>query len=113
MGLCSWPRVFRMWTGYWGNGCQHANTCMVPALDFYRKTGLKPEAIHTLLKFLWIKDNMADVWSKARKWLHIAEYIVCCLTGEAKAIDEVSEFSIPPSLTVTPNKEKIAEMEYF
>ncbi|WP_159887739.1 FGGY-family carbohydrate kinase [Paenibacillus puerhi] len=61
----------------------------VPTLDFYRKTGLFPETTKSLLKFLWMKDNMPDVWKKSKSWLHIAEYIVFCLTGEMK-----SEYSL-------------------
>ncbi|MGI2296445.1 FGGY-family carbohydrate kinase [Paenibacillus sp. GXUN7292] len=61
----------------------------VPTLDFYQKTGLFPEAKYSLLKFLWMKENMPDMWNKSKSWLHIAEYIVFCLTGVKK-----SEYSL-------------------
>lgn len=61
----------------------------MPTLEFYRKTGLFPEAKYSLLKFLWMKEHMSDVWKKGKSWLHIAEYIVYCLTGEKK-----SEYSL-------------------
>lgn len=55
----------------------------------YRKTGLFPEAKHSLLKMLWMKEHMQEVWRQGKTWLHIAEYIVYCLTGEIK-----SEYSL-------------------
>ncbi|MFC4601061.1 FGGY-family carbohydrate kinase [Cohnella hongkongensis] len=66
----------------------------VPAMEFYRRTGLSPEAIHSLLKFLWMKDHMAEAWQKGRTWLHIAEYIVYCLTGEKKAEHSLASRSL-------------------
>lgn len=56
----------------------------VPALQFYRKTGLYPQAKYSLMKFIWMRDRMPDQWSKGRAWLHIAEYIAYCLTGVMK-----------------------------
>jgi xylulokinase len=56
----------------------------VPALDFYRRTGLYPQSKYSLLKFLWMKEHMPDVWNKARSWLHVAEYIAFCLTGNKR-----------------------------
>lgn len=51
------------------------------SLDFFRKTGLVPQAKYSLLKFLWMKENTPDIWNKAASWLHLAEYIAFCLTG--------------------------------
>lgn len=76
------------------NPCLEAVKSRVPALDFYRKTGMKPEAIHTLLKFVWMKEHMAEVWARGRKWLHIAEYIVYCLTGETKTEHSLASRSL-------------------
>lgn len=56
----------------------------VSSLEFYRKTGLFPQAKYSLLKFLWMKENTPDAWKQARCWLHIAEYIAFCLTGKKR-----------------------------
>ncbi|WP_248928581.1 FGGY-family carbohydrate kinase [Paenibacillus hamazuiensis] len=56
----------------------------VPALQFYRKTGLYPQAKYSLMKFLWMKEHVPEQWGKGRSWLHVAEYIAYCLTGERK-----------------------------
>ncbi|GIP31118.1 L-fuculokinase [Paenibacillus sp. J2TS4] len=53
----------------------------VPALQFYRKTGLYPQAKYSLMKFLWMKEYMPEQWKQGHAWLHIAEYIAYCLTG--------------------------------
>src|SRR5699024_7278780 len=53
----------------------------VPALDFYRKTGLYPKAKYSLMKFIWMKNNMRDSWKKGSSWLHLAEYIAYRMTG--------------------------------
>jgi len=53
----------------------------VPALQFYRKTGLYPQAKYSLMKFLWMKEHTPEHWKKGEAWLHIAEYIAYCLTG--------------------------------
>ncbi|MBS4206597.1 FGGY family carbohydrate kinase [Bacillus sp. FJAT-50079] len=56
----------------------------VNPLDFYRKTGLYPQAKYSLMKFIWMKEYMSEKWKKGRAWLHIAEYIAYCLTGKMR-----------------------------
>jgi xylulokinase len=53
----------------------------VPALEFYRKTGLYPQAKYSLMKFIWMREHSPDQWNRGCTWLHIAEYIAYCLTG--------------------------------
>ena len=56
----------------------------VPALQFYRRTGLFPQAKYSLMKFLWMREYLPEQWNKGRFWLHIAEYIAYCMTGVMK-----------------------------
>lgn len=48
----------------------------------YQVTGLMPQAIFSLCKILWIKENEPDVYARADKWLHVADFITFCLSGE-------------------------------
>lgn len=57
----------------------------VSSLDFFRKTGLYPQAKYSLMKFIWMREHMAENWRKGQAWLHIAEYIAYCLTGVMKS----------------------------
>ncbi len=49
----------------------------------YATTGITPQAIFSLPKLLWIKENAPDAYARAVKWLHVADYITWRLSGEA------------------------------
>ncbi|WP_251551102.1 FGGY-family carbohydrate kinase [Neobacillus muris] len=53
--------------------------------EFFTRTGLTPDSKYSLLKMLWIKQNMPDIWKSARTWLNIADYIAYKFTGKMKS----------------------------
>ncbi len=55
----------------------------------YASTGLTPQAIFSLCKLAWIKENAPDQYARAVRWLHVADYITWKLCGEA-----ATDFSI-------------------
>lgn len=71
----------------------------MPVLDIYRRTGLFPDVKYSLLKFLWMKDHMADAWKRSKSWQHIAEYIVYSLTGKMKSEYSLSSRSMAFNIT--------------
>lgn len=48
------------------------------------KTGVKPHAMYSLAKVLWIKHNMSDAYNKAKRILLGQDYIVYMLSGVAQ-----------------------------
>lgn len=48
----------------------------------YSTTGLVPQAIFSLCKMLWIKENQPEAYARAVKWLHVADFITWRLCGE-------------------------------
>lgn len=56
---------------------------MLGAERVYASTGLTPQAIFSLCKLLWIKENAPEQFSRAVRWLHVADYITWKLCGEA------------------------------
>lgn len=51
----------------------------------YEITGLYPNPIHSVAKWLWLRENEAETWERTHLWLSAAEYISYLLTGEAVA----------------------------
>ncbi len=49
----------------------------------YATTGLAPQAIFSLAKLVWIKENAPKQYARAVRWLHVADYITWKLCGEA------------------------------
>lgn len=45
-------------------------------------TGLDPNPIFSVPKIMWIRENAADAYEKAYKWLQISDFINFKLTGE-------------------------------
>lgn len=54
---------------------------LVPSLELFRRTGLRPHSKYSLLKLLWMKEHLPDAWKRAASWLHVAEYIAFRFTG--------------------------------
>lgn len=48
----------------------------------YKTTGLWPQAIFSICKLLWIQENEPQIFARAVKWLHVADYITWRLCGE-------------------------------
>jgi xylulokinase len=45
-------------------------------------TGLASAPIYSVLKQLWIKENAPEAWSRAVRWLHVADFVAYMLSGE-------------------------------
>ncbi|MBQ9915414.1 MAG: carbohydrate kinase, partial [Clostridia bacterium] len=46
--------------------------------------GVKPHAMYSLPKVMWIKENRPEIYGKAKRVLLMADYIVYMLSGQAK-----------------------------
>jgi xylulokinase len=44
-------------------------------------TGLLPQPIYSLLKLLWLREHEPTTFARAKRWLHIADYIAFRLCG--------------------------------
>jgi xylulokinase len=49
----------------------------------YSITGISPQAIFSICKILWIQQNEPEIFARAVRWLHVADYISWKLCGEA------------------------------
>ena len=49
--------------------------------DFYHLTGNRPDTHYTLPKILWFKENLPEVYARAKWFLNIKDYIYGNLTG--------------------------------
>jgi xylulokinase len=50
---------------------------------FYNTTGLYPSAIHSVFKWLWLKEEKPKVWQKTKHWLSVTDFIGYKLSGTA------------------------------
>jgi xylulokinase len=55
----------------------------IDAKRFYTTTGLYPSAIHTIFKWLWLKEERGKAWQKTRHWLSMTDFIGYKLSGTA------------------------------
>lgn len=44
-------------------------------------TGLSPQPIYSLLKLLWLREHDEEAWARAKRWLHMADFIAFKLCG--------------------------------
>ncbi len=58
----------------------------IPAERLAAVTGLAPEPIFTLFKLAWHARHQPEAWARARRWLHLADWIAFRL-GAAPATD--------------------------
>ena len=49
---------------------------------WYAVTGLRPNPIHSIAKWVWLKETQPEVWARSRTWLSVTGYIRYKLTGE-------------------------------
>ena len=47
-------------------------------------TGVKPAAMYSLPKLMWVKKNRPDVWARTARVCQMEDYIVYLLTGKAQ-----------------------------
>lgn len=52
------------------------------AQQIYRKTGMPMHPMAPIYKLLWLKNKKTEVFSQAKKWIGIKEYIIFRLTGK-------------------------------
>jgi xylulokinase len=55
----------------------------IEAKHFYRVTGLYPSAIHSVFKWLWLKEEKSKAWQKTKLWLSMTDFISYKLSGTA------------------------------
>jgi xylulokinase len=51
--------------------------------DLFQRTGMPIHTINTLPKLLWIKQNEAEIWKNASKFLLVEDFIIQKMTGQA------------------------------
>lgn len=51
--------------------------------ELFRTTGIEPSTKCPLIKLEWLRDHRSKAFESAWKWLHMPDYIVFLLTGEA------------------------------
>ncbi len=67
--------------------------------DFYRLTGNRPDTHYTLPKILWFKEQLPDVYRRARWYLNIKDYLYGHLTGRFGYTD-YSDASLTAALDI-------------
>lgn len=67
--------------------------------DFYQLTGNRLNNHYTLPKILWFRDNMPQVYRRARWWLNTKDYIYGCLTGRF-GVTDYSDASLTIALDI-------------
>ena len=68
---------------YGGHGIKVCGVSLVKLLTCLAKTHAAPLSVKDpLWKYLWVKDNEPEVYSKIYKWLDVKEYLICRATGE-------------------------------
>ena len=53
----------------------------VGADTFLPVAGNRPNPIFGVFKLMWLRDNAADVYASAARWLHVADYVAARLGG--------------------------------
>jgi sugar (pentulose or hexulose) kinase len=53
-----------------------------PDEELFAVTGLHKDLGFTVFKWLWLKSARPDVWSRCRRWLGIADYVIWRWTGQ-------------------------------
>lgn len=54
----------------------------IPAETWFRITGLHPNPIHSIFKWVWLQQQQPDLWQKGAIWLSSADFIRYKLCGE-------------------------------
>ena len=68
---------------YSGKGIKVAGLGLIKLLTCLIQTHAAPLSVKDpLWKYLWVKDNEPEVFSKVYKWLDVKEYFICRATGE-------------------------------
>lgn len=49
---------------------------------WYSITGLYPNPIHSIAKWLWLKEEQPEIWQRSRSWLSVTGFVRYKLTGE-------------------------------
>lgn len=61
---------------------QRLATVLAPA-RWHAITGLYPNPIHTVAKWVWLQENAASAWQRTRRWLSVTDYLGYRLTDRA------------------------------
>ena len=68
---------------YGGKGIKVSGLGIIKLLTCLLKTHAAPLSVKDpIWKYLWVKDNEPEVFSKIHKWLDVKEYLICRATGE-------------------------------
>ena len=55
----------------------------LPPEKWFDITGLHPNPIHSVAKWLWLREHAPEAWEKTRGWLSVTGWVRFKLTGEA------------------------------
>jgi len=69
---------------------------------WYNITGLYPNPIHTISKWLYLKQERPEIWSKTKYWLSVSSFIAYRLVG--KMVMESSQAARTMAYDVNANK---------
>lgn len=68
---------------YSGKGIKVAGLGLIKLLTCLAQTHAAPLSVKDpVWKYLWVKDNEPEIFSKVFKWLDVKEYFICRATGE-------------------------------
>ena len=68
---------------YSGKGLKVAGLGLIKLLTCLAQTHAAPLSVKDpVWKYLWVKDNEPEIFSKVFKWLDVKEYFICRATGE-------------------------------
>ena len=72
---------------------------VISAADFYRLTGNRANSHFTLPKMMWLKEKKPEIYSKARWFLNIKDYLYARITGRVGYTD-YSDASLTAALDI-------------
>ena len=61
----------------------HMERLGLPAEKWFEITGLHPNPIHSVAKWLWLREHAPKAWERTKSWLSVTGWVRFKLTGEA------------------------------
>jgi xylulokinase len=58
-------------------------TAVIEPAEWFAITGLYPNPIHTVAKWVWLAEHEPSAWRSTRRWLSVSDYLGYRLTDEA------------------------------
>ncbi len=70
------------WNDFRANAQCNALLSKLPAETWFKITGLHPNPIHSIFKWVWLKEEFPEIWQNVNVWLSSADFIRYKLCGE-------------------------------